>query len=83
MVERQTRWLEGPVPLLGRVSSNLTLGTSMAPWPSGKAEVCKTSIHQFESGQRLFPVPFHARAPQADTLLSLPADVRRAHLAEL
>ncbi len=24
-----------------------------ATWPSGKAEVCKTSIHRFESGRRL------------------------------
>ncbi len=25
-----------------------------APWPSGKAELCKSSIHQFESDRRLF-----------------------------
>ena len=28
-----------------------------APYPRGKGEVCKTFMHRFESGRRLFP-PF-------------------------
>src|SRR5262249_13572434 len=27
----------------------------MAPYPSGKGEVCKTFMHRFESDRRLFP----------------------------
>ena len=29
----------------------------MAPWPSGKAKVCKTSIPRFKSGWRLQKIP--------------------------
>ena len=29
----------------------------MVPWPSGKARVCKTLIHQFKSGRHLQKIP--------------------------
>ena len=29
----------------------------MVPWPSGKAKVCKTFIHQFKSGRHLQKIP--------------------------
>ncbi len=40
----KTLWYNVKVP---------SIKLNMAPWPSGKAQVCKTSIPQFKSGWRL------------------------------
>ena len=48
-----------------------------APYPSGKGEVCKTFMHRFESGRRLFEIQFEPR--QVPGLSSFVAR-RRAYL---
>ena len=58
LVERHLAKVEvASSSLVGRSNGVVTITPNMVTWPSGKARVCKTLIHQFKSGRHLQKVP--------------------------
>ena len=48
---------EASSSLVGRSKWSGNIHSNMVTWPSGKARVCKTLIHQFKSGRHLQKIP--------------------------
>ena len=58
LVERHLAKVEvASSSLVGRSNRSGILLLNMVTWPSGKARVCKTLIHQFKSGRHLQKIP--------------------------
>ena len=58
LVERHLAKVEvASSSLVGRSNRSGIPLLNMVTWPSGKARVCKTLIHQFKSGRHLQKIP--------------------------
>ena len=58
LVERHLAKVEvASSSLVGRSKWSGNIHSNMVTWPSGKARVCKTLIHQFKSGRHLQKIP--------------------------
>ena len=58
LVERHLAKVEvASSSLVGRSIGVVFITPYMVTWPSGKARVCKTLIHQFKSGRHLQKIP--------------------------
>ena len=58
LVERHLAKVEvASSSLVGRSNGAAAVAPNMVTWPSGKARVCKTLIHQFKSGRHLQKIP--------------------------
>ena len=58
LVERHLAKVEvASSSLVGRSNGVVVITPYMVTWPSGKARVCKTLIHQFKSGRHLQKIP--------------------------
>ena len=58
LVERHLAKVEvASSSLVGRSNGVVFITPYMVTWPSGKARVCKTLIHQFKSGRHLQKIP--------------------------
>ena len=58
LVERHLAKVEvASSSLVGRSNGVVFITPHMVTWPSGKARVCKTLIHQFKSGRHLQKIP--------------------------
>ena len=58
LVERHLAKVEvASSSLVGRSNRSGNSLLNMVTWPSGKARVCKTLIHQFKSGRHLQKIP--------------------------